>query len=536
MSVQKHHITKQIFDLTLPKNADGFEVHKRISRYFHETIQPELARLFDRLVGPEEVVRIDSIVIDLGNIPLEKLASQEVLFRLLHRLEEEIRINTYTLAGKTNVEKLTLSEDMCDRWLHFLQHGHLPWQNIQSESEWQTRVLEGLVMQTSALSQLTRLLKAYPGTLTRLVWQHPDSFLVALTEIYTGHRQTELSTVRKELFRCFQMLSEKKISDEEMNSTDKPLFSLKAAVAGEFRDFFWRHVLSIVVIENRLLPADELLRSFLVQWLLQNSQIEKPELLTPFIQRIDGSATQALLLDVIKELAEDAGHNGTANAEKPVLEIRDDSLKVPENPPTEETSGDNDPAVSGGQEKEDILYLQPQSGPTSDEVKEQEWYVNNAGVVLLHPFLSRLFERCDLTKDGVFKDDIACAQAAHLIHFLATGNTEPPEYELLFTRVLCDIPLGTPLPKDVGLSRSSLEEAEYLLEVVIQQWGALGEVSFQSLQDGFLKRPGKLSAKETGWLLQVEQNTLDILLDRLPWGLSMIRLPWMKELLYVEWR
>ena len=50
-----------------------------------------------------------------------------------------------------------------------------------------------------------------------------------------------------------------------------------------------------------------------------------------------------------------------------------------------------------------------------------------------------------------------------------------------------------------------------------------------------MQREGKLTRKPFDWLLQVEQKTLDILLGRLPWGLSMIKLPWMPEMLRVEW-
>jgi len=37
------------------------------------------------------------------------------------------------------------------------------------------------------------------------------------------------------------------------------------------------------------------------------------------------------------------------------------------------------------------------------------------------------------------------------------------------------------------------------------------------------------------WKLQVEKNALDVLLDKLPWGLSYIQLPWMKYRLITEW-
>ena len=38
------------------------------------------------------------------------------------------------------------------------------------------------------------------------------------------------------------------------------------------------------------------------------------------------------------------------------------------------------------------------------------------------------------------------------------------------------------------------------------------------------------------WTLQVETRAVDVLLDQLPWGLSMIRTPWMHAMLNVDWR
>ena len=57
-------------------------------------------------------------------------------------------------------------------------------------------------------------------------------------------------------------------------------------------------------------------------------------------------------------------------------------------------------------------------------------------------------------------------------------------------------------------------------------------------RDGeFLTRAGQLSVDAEGdWLLRVEPRTVDILLDQLPWGISMIKLPWMSRLMRVEWR
>jgi hypothetical protein len=89
----------------------------------------------------------------------------------------------------------------------------------------------------------------------------------------------------------------------------------------------------------------------------------------------------------------------------------------------------------------------------------------------------------------------------------------------------------------VALTVAEEEEAIALLEAVIRHWDAVGDTSVGGLRGTFLVRPGKLFQRGNGDdVLQVESRSFDILLDRLPWGIGMIQLPWMEKILWVEWR
>ena len=127
-------------------------------------------------------------------------------------------------------------------------------------------------------------------------------------------------------------------------------------------------------------------------------------------------------------------------------------------------------------------------------------------------------------------------RALCLLHFLTTGQILAPEYELMLPKILCNVPLDSPVESDVELSAIEQEEAAVLLEAVIRHWEALRNTSPDGLRETFLLRPGKVSLRDGDWLLQVEPQSFDILLDRLPWGISMIKLPWMKRMFWVEWR
>ncbi|MBS3771738.1 MAG: hypothetical protein KGY69_15920, partial [Bacteroidales bacterium] len=64
---------------------------------------------------------------------------------------------------------------------------------------------------------------------------------------------------------------------------------------------------------------------------------------------------------------------------------------------------------------------------------------------------------------------------------------------------------------------------------------ALKNTTPQGLREGFLQRPGKLSKVDNGWKLNVEQDTIDILLDNLPWSYQIVSFPWMKQVIFVKW-
>lgn len=172
----------------------------------------------------------------------------------------------------------------------------------------------------------------------------------------------------------------------------------------------------------------------------------------------------------------------------------------------------------------------------SPEEETSGIYIGQAGLVLLHPFLAPYLRTVGLVDGNTFCDDLAQQTAIYLLHYLATGQTSAPEYELVLPKLLCGWPLNEPVTSDISLADEALAEGENLLQTIIGYWEALKSTSPDGLREGFLQREGKLTRTgEQGWKLRVEQMAIDVLLTRLPWGVSMVKLPWMDELLTVEW-
>ncbi|GAB3899952.1 hypothetical protein GCM10028803_21980 [Larkinella knui] len=163
-------------------------------------------------------------------------------------------------------------------------------------------------------------------------------------------------------------------------------------------------------------------------------------------------------------------------------------------------------------------------------------YISNAGLVLLHPFLHSLFRELGLLAETRWVDQTAQNRAVLLCQYAVTGQPVMPESDLLLAKILCGMPPEWPVEAELALMPNEEAEVRKLLEAVVSHWKALKNASVASVQESFLQRDGKLSRKDGGWRLQVDPQTIDILLDRLPWGFSLIKSAFMSEILYVEWR
>ncbi|MBP7392646.1 MAG: hypothetical protein KA945_02290 [Zoogloea sp.] len=161
-----------------------------------------------------------------------------------------------------------------------------------------------------------------------------------------------------------------------------------------------------------------------------------------------------------------------------------------------------------------------------------------AGLVLLHPYLARLLDATGLYPAGSRGPigDAVLPAAAALLHGLANGPGRPHEFELGFIKVLLGHAPDTPLPHaPPPLTDSQRTEADALLDAVIIHWQALRGTSVAGLRTSFLQRRGQLENRDDSWLLRVAPESFDILLGLLPWGIGLVRLPWMSRPLCTEW-
>jgi uncharacterized protein YjeT (DUF2065 family) len=176
----------------------------------------------------------------------------------------------------------------------------------------------------------------------------------------------------------------------------------------------------------------------------------------------------------------------------------------------------------------------PSAETTSEQLLAYGLPVDNAGLVILHPFLRTFFQAVGLIEGKGFRDLAAQCRAVCLLQWLAHGDGAEDEHRMALSKLLCGVPLEEVVPRMGGPTETERTEGEELLRHVVAQWKVLKNTSVRGLRESFLQREGLLRQAENGWLLRMETRAYDILLERLPWGLSHIRLSWMKGMLRVE--
>ena len=162
-------------------------------------------------------------------------------------------------------------------------------------------------------------------------------------------------------------------------------------------------------------------------------------------------------------------------------------------------------------------------------------FINNAGLVILHPFLPALFEHLQLVQNNNWISEEAQHRAVAVTAFLVTGETSVPEFNLALNKFLCGLQTTDVLLQAVEIDSNTQQACEEMQQEVIKHWSSLKNTGIAALRETFLQRDGKLSNTDNGRLLQVEQKAVDVLLNTLPWGIGVIKLPWMKEILHTEW-
>jgi hypothetical protein len=182
------------------------------------------------------------------------------------------------------------------------------------------------------------------------------------------------------------------------------------------------------------------------------------------------------------------------------------------------------------------LFLKEEEGGLEEENETDSIVIQNAGLIILWPFFFRLFDKCGFIIDKEFKDEESLQKGILLTQYLVTGSSEFNENELVLNKILCGAPQFMNVDVTLEVDEVYLDLCESLLKGVLKNWEKLSNSSVQTLRETFLIREGILRPVELDYKLNVIKGTFDMLIETIPWNISIIQTTFMKNKINVDWK
>ena len=530
----------------MSSGKSSFAVQDKIRGIYFEKILSRLDGLFSELITPDVIIRLDRLDLDLGPIGVDTL-EQDLTERTIHAarkiLKEKLR---FGVDESRDMEVIPVQKSTADVVLYFLEYGRLPWwSRIDDLRRLESGIMENRPVSMEFRAKFRMLIEKNSVAGQRLVLQFSDPFLQYMIPSCFADRASGSPEETVAWFKVFYgdpsfRGREEKGSEKTGREKDETGGQKGAASTGEDTGEDKMPAGHPETIAGKAMAAAANAETGTASDGQEHREGNPVEQGTDN-KTSDISAQQEKAAKRSGDEALRPGENEGAKGENPSpgsSRPRGNDPMSPEGGPGKnndgrKSAGDERPAPDNFAIRDTRREDNRHSRNYKDDTEPV--YTGSAGLVILHPFLTEFFTGLDLMEGKTFRDEGARHKAVHLLGYLATGLEEIQEPRLVFPKVLCGMEIARPVQQTGIITQEEMEEAEKLLDTVIEYWKALKNTSARGLRDSFLQRPGKLSRKEDGWQLDIEKKTLDILLGKLPWGFSIIRLPWMKEMIFVNW-
>jgi hypothetical protein len=509
MSTLPHRIFKQQWRVSAETADQAFALRQQLNEHWQETLLPVFEKVFTEFAPGEDILLIPKIEIKLkvayGKEICENIA-QELYHQLLNTLQNEVQTIKGTSDNLTEKISIPAAQYRLEVLLYYLHNGDLP-----RQSGFRTDVISTLLIETIQehwlkLAEYILFNQVSQSFLFRLIQLLSFGEVIQLTEDVTGHLSL---AAKKELnLMLFALLNSDEYYFDRHTSLMLAAAFLHAGICNSIR----RNIPKWEEAASRLLPSEKL------------DEVRK------FLEMVPGN-----LFFSSASIKEEKADGESQKGNRPI----------------------NNPSIFGGeikakfedvtrQEESSPVFLHGNVTPPSEELSLHEsllnqrtgfrYSVQNAGLLLLHPFFVRLFVKCGILPENEKIISVwNLSKAAALLHFLATGRDEIYEFELGFIKVLLGLNPDQSLAVSNGLlSPSQKEEAVMLLLSVIEHWSSLKNTSKEGLRSTFIQRNGLLLPNEEGWKVYLESAAFDVLLKTIPWSYSIIKLPWMNKPIYTE--
>jgi len=467
-------------------------------QYLNEIITSKLPEIYERIfhqnIHQDSYVSINSIQVDLGNLQVSDFKTRFVQIveeKIVSELKKQFEENPYNRdfsvddnfnpAPNTSSSSIEYNSEKNQKkiaLLYFLENGTYPWWYEKQLRKSPSEVLKAFDEQEQKeffLKLLTKIKALSILEAERTFSRFTDYMTSTDLEIYINH-----------LINLYP--------DNSIKININTLLWEKNQIAKLFnipKKIFLKQLLAFTILN---VDETDLIKNFLI-YLKKSFPASTEELKNRLKDATLSQASSNLRKHVYDELIE-------ANT----INLADDPKKE--------------------QIKESVNNHQLKEGV----------YIENAGLILLHPFLPAYFKDLEIiNNENRFISPDSHVRAAVLLYYLQCGNEKYNEWEMPLNKILCGMQHIDLIPNGIKLKKKEKEESKLLLQTVVSYWDALKGSSIEALQNTFFQRQGKITPKDNSWLIQIERTGVDILLDRLPWSIGAIKLPWLKEIIHTEW-
>lgn len=504
-------VQKLLLDISVDGDEDTFSIPADWQAYFHEILYPAMEKVFSKFDN-ERLIRIDSLTLDIGDCTREEFAD---LF--LGQLTEQLNAHLHAVDSSVAGEGFHLhiaapekpEEDKPHRqapvepeaFFFFMETGLVPWYFPSASGINPNRLAEDFLKMPDPehwRNDLQELLKA-PFVLQRLLLAFsPATAFRLLQWLLPGKEEAGLSLIRILLSMpeggqpgtgVFQLLERLTVS---------LLFPSSLAMAA-----------SLAPAINAISQAS------------QGAEGERRsrKAILQALKTVDAGTGNSAAQTIIRwaEMLNPVFASSDSIKIRSSLQKKDDATILP--------------AETDRAEQEDYS-----SGHLAEVLAAEGINIDNAGLVLLHPFLPRFFKVLRLvSEEGDFISEAARIRAVQILHFLITGSSKTPEPSLILNKIFCGMDALAPVPARLRLNAAIRKECKDLLTAFTENWLTISASTTEGLLGSFIRRPGILKHGQNGWLVQVEHKAYDVLLDRLPWGIGLIRFRWNDFAIETEW-
>lgn len=521
----QHIIQRQTIEISTSNIEVAKVLQYRMDVLFKSQIRAILDQVFSSFSSEVSTIRIEKLELDLGKFSLDEVDTyfiQRLKIHLYEALKKEIQLSNRKPDLKRNDDIIVQNKAKSDLdlFFYYLQYGVLPWWSSKNQTFSLSHVLDSLL--ENSFDELISTLKKL------------DSNFVMRRLVMLATHSTYQSLVSM-LSKQFKNVITNAVQDwlQVINS-----YSITHGIEKRQIALFKSQLLHYLLNPTSHYSVERLSEMLYQNMLLNMGFGTETNRFDFFVKQAQASLTQTS--DVARWLEQKRewiiSENSTLHLTK-IHSATKDSGRLAKKTKQELTNKQKISAKLIIKDKQKIpSSLSQKTNQNRKWVNSgEDFYIDNAGIILLWPFLARYFATLNLIKKKAFIDENAQEKAVHLLHYLATGSTESDEHVLLLSKLLCGWPLHQPLLPSFNAGKQEKQESDELILSAISHWTALKNTSKEGLRQTFLQREGRLTEKDHGWELFINRTGFDVLLDQLPWGISTIHLPWMKKTVFVEW-